>query len=60
MPPTLSPNLAQAGLNLGRHIVRTLVTRIGVEAGVMALAGVALLLGLFFIGPKRNRKSKVP
>lgn len=60
LPPTLSPNLAQAGLDVGRYIMRTPVTWIGVEAGVIALAGLVLLLGLFFIGPKRNRKSKGP
>lgn len=60
LPPTMSPNLTQAGLDAGRYIMRTLVTWIGAEAGVIALAGLALLLGLFFVGPKHNRKSKGP
>ncbi|MBM3143793.1 MAG: hypothetical protein FJ010_02245 [Chloroflexi bacterium] len=54
LPPSISPDLAQVGLDVGRYIVRTLVTWIGGEAGVIALVGVALLLGLFFVRPKRK------
>lgn len=60
LPPSMSPNLTQAGLDLGRYIMRALVTWIRGEAGVITLAGLALLLGLFFVRPKRNRESKVP
>jgi hypothetical protein len=44
LPPAMSSNLAQAGLDLGRYIMRTLVTWVGGEAGVIALAGLVLLL----------------
>jgi len=54
LPPTLSPTLAQTGLDVGRYIIRALVTGIRVEAALITLAGVLFLLGLFFVRPKRN------
>lgn len=48
--------MVQAGLDLGRHVVRAIVNSIAVQAGVITLAGLALLgiSGRVAGGPRRG------
>jgi len=44
IPPNIGAGLAQAGLEMGRSVVWTLATWIGVEAALIGLLGLVLLL----------------
>jgi hypothetical protein len=48
-PAGLTQNLVTAGLDVARHVIRTVVTWIGVEAGAIALLGLVLIVISFFV-----------
>lgn len=44
LPLTMPPNLAQAGLSVGRQIAQTFITGLGIAAGIIGAVGAAMLV----------------